>query len=77
MIQVNPALKEAMRDKISEENRIAYDAIVASDDLIAAGALKALIKAGKRVPKMYRCSAITIPRFPAVQLLNYLLWIIK
>jgi len=37
--------------KYLEESATNYDAIVASDDLIAAGALKGLMKAGKRVPE--------------------------
>jgi len=34
-----------------EESSVVYDAIMASDDLIAAGALKGLFKAGKKVPE--------------------------
>jgi LacI family transcriptional regulator len=34
-----------------DRNGVIYDAIVASDDLIAAGALKGLMKIGKRVPE--------------------------
>lgn len=52
LIQVQSGIEGGYEGiKYLEENKIAYDAIVASEDLIAAGALKGLIKAGKKVPE--------------------------